>query len=189
MAELSEIVSFGDFRPIDQLRRCELWRIADRLRIAYPHDAAKAVMISLLEGNGIDVTKPESGIQWERITGSDEHGRNTAFLAPRHEQHHSARVGADARAALNARIAAEPDETEGSGEVGALKAEKDRLLQLVARLEARLDAKEKPKPRRKNPNAGARLARYRELKKLLAERGIAFAKNAKIDELERLAAG
>lgn len=73
-------------RPVERLRRSQLWRVADAYKISYPKDAAAEHMVTILKANSIDVTKPlpggESLFQQVRVTGPDGKVVGTELYAP-----------------------------------------------------------------------------------------------------------
>ena len=68
MTELSQLVGEDSRAPIERLRRFQLHRIADGLKIQYPAGASKDVMIKLFEANDIDITQ-SSILQWQGFSG------------------------------------------------------------------------------------------------------------------------
>ena len=76
MDDLSGLVSTDSRKPIERLRRVQLYAIADERGITYPHDAPKTAMLPLLEAAGVDPAVPYNGadIQWQNVPVKDELG-------------------------------------------------------------------------------------------------------------------
>lgn len=186
MTELQRIVSFADARPIELLSRAQLWRIADAHQIPYPRDATKQKMIALLEGSDIDVTKPASGIRWTQVNGRDEHGHPSSFIAPNREPGQSAREGVQSSSILQARIAETEQKNDAQAEeILKLRKQNEDLVDLLKRLESKLDEKAEPKPK-KPSKRGQGLTRLRALKAYAKAEGIDFQPTIKLAELEKL---
>ncbi len=133
--ELSQLASFVDSTPIEMLRRAQLWQIADRHNIQYPRDATKKQMIDLLEAMQVDVTQPENGIQWMQITGEDENGRSTSYVAPVIPAHQSARDGFDSGAVLDQRIQLEEAQEKNDAQADELKRLREENAEYKAKFE------------------------------------------------------
>ncbi|MCH8136504.1 MAG: hypothetical protein IIB77_11040 [Proteobacteria bacterium] len=76
MTDLASLVSEDSRLPIERLRRCKLWVLADSLDIPYPVGAAKTDMLKILDANGIDPNLPVeiAGVQWHTMQGKDGNG-------------------------------------------------------------------------------------------------------------------
>lgn len=75
--------------PIERLRRHRLWKIADAYEIPYPQGASKEVMIQLLTGHGVDVTRPLPNgerIPWVNVPVQTEDGRVVHQLYPEEQE-------------------------------------------------------------------------------------------------------
>lgn len=199
--ELSSLVSYGDTTPLNQLRRAQLWQLADKHGIQYPHDATKEQMISLFEGAQVDVTKPENGIQWQLITGRDARGQPSQYVAPVIPEHQSSRHGVDSSALLQQRLeAAEEkerktqDKNDAQAElIGSQRDEIRELKEALGKVMDRLDGmsptpvaepETAPLPPPSKSSRGAGLARYRELKAACKAKGIEVKKGMKTADLE-----
>lgn len=92
-----ELLSFDSRRPIQRLRRCELWRIASHLNVPYPPDAPKEQMIQILESHGVDVTRvPAEIMRWRDVEQRDELGRVIgSSRVPIRQQHYTAGISID----------------------------------------------------------------------------------------------
>lgn len=99
MSDLSALVSEDSRTPIQKLRRCALWQVADEAGIQYPPSAAKTVMIALLEGAGIDVTQSKA-VQWAGVSVQDEKGGSHIETYPVVPEHATARKDIDYDAAI-----------------------------------------------------------------------------------------
>src|SRR5690606_11841937 len=86
MHDLAGLVSEDSRRPIERLRRAQLYRYADAHGLKYPPGAPKTVLVALLEANGVDVTRPIDGISWRVVQGRDANGM------PRRSEEHTSEL-------------------------------------------------------------------------------------------------
>ena len=163
MAQISDLASFVDAKPIQLLTRAQLWKIAERHGLKHPRDATKDEMVRLFEANRIDVTRPENGVQWMRIEGRDERGQPSSYIAPAVPAGKSGRNHVNADAMLQARL--EQSETQEKAQAIALADEQKKNRALMQRLEA-LEAKLAAAPVRaqKKRRTSERWRLYRECK-------------------------
>ncbi len=138
--ELRQIASFVDSRPIEMLSRSQLWRVAERQGVEYPRDATKKQMIDLFDAMNVDVTQPESGIDWVMINGKDEHGNQTRYLAPVRPDHQSARDQVDSSALLNRKLSEEQEKNSAQKDrIGKLEDENTELKNMLGQLMDKID--------------------------------------------------
>lgn len=86
--ELSSLVSTDSRPPIERMRRIQLYAVADEAGISYQQDAPKTIMVALLTGAGIDVTK--SVVPFRTVHAQDEHGRSHEEMYPIIAEHKTA---------------------------------------------------------------------------------------------------
>ena len=183
MTELAQLVSEDSRPPIQKLRRCQLWKIADRHGLQYPAAAPKTTMIKLLEAHGVDITRPLDGVEWATIYPSTEAQQAAQMngqslqpqVVPVVRPHGSARNGVNAQLAISERAARQDQvreekfkesriaalEKENARLVAEAAASKDEAVRLKEIIEQRLAALEsKPtapaEPERTGPNAAQR---------------------------------
>lgn len=141
MSDISRFVSEDSRKPIERLRRYQLWREADARGIQYPPQAAKTTMIQILEANGVDVTRPVSeSVRWSVINGTDSDGRPSREIYPVLPEHASARNGVNADAVVSQRLAAQEKAAEAKQK--AVESENEELKAMLAKMQERLDALE-----------------------------------------------
>lgn len=141
MSDVSQFVSEDSRKPIERLRRYQLWKEADARGIQYPNQAPKTTMIKLLEANGVDVTQPASDIvKWKVINGTDSEGRPNQELYPVTPAHASARNGVNADAVVSQRLAKQKAEEEKR--VKEVEKENEDLKSLILKMQERLEALE-----------------------------------------------
>lgn len=175
--ELSQIASFVDARPIQLLRRAQLWRIADQHGIPYPRDATKEMMVSVLENAGVDVTKPDSGVQWQMVRGLNEFGHNHQYLAPVIPLHQSAKENIDTTAKLQEIIAKPAKKSAEHDEIARRDALIEKQSAMLEKLSAKLDALEADQ----SPSQSY-WARFREAKAL----GLPVERGMRREDIEAL---
>ena len=142
MSDISQFVSEDSRKPIERLRRYQLWKEADARGIQYPAQAAKTTMIQILEANGVDVTRPASeSVRWSVINGTDSDGRPSQEIYPVTPTHASARNGVNAEAVMSQRLAAQEKEAEAKQK--AVESENDELKAMLAKMQERLAALER----------------------------------------------
>jgi hypothetical protein len=162
MANLSQLVGEDSRKPVERLRRCQVYKMVEALGITCPPGSPKTMMIKLLEANNVDISKPVQGIpgiDWNVTVGTDSEGRQRQEIYPVAPLHASARKGVNAAEALDRR----KQETEkreadkfAESRMAALEKENQRLRdeaertkaesdQLKAIIEQRLKALEEPK--------------------------------------------
>lgn len=147
MAELSQLVSEDSRTPIEKLRRCHLWKEADRRGIKYPPGATKITMIKLLEANGVDITQPLGDVKWMTVYPSPQAQRAAAMfgqavgpqLVPVEPVHASARNGANPAMELDRRVREKESKREEAFEKSRLEA-LEKETKLLAEEKARADA-------------------------------------------------
>lgn len=94
-------VSSDSRSPLERLRRCQLWFLADQEGIRYPEGAKKTLMVELLKACGVD---PRKHIPHKVVYGKDENGIPTQEEYPVLEDHASLRNGVDQNAILQKKI-------------------------------------------------------------------------------------
>jgi hypothetical protein len=161
MTELAQLVSEDSRSPIQKLRRCQLWKIADRHGLQYPAAAPKTTMIKLLEAHGVDITRPLDGVEWQTLYPSAEAQQAAALngqsltpqVVPVTRIHASARNGVSAQLMIGARAAAQEKVKEDKfkeSRIAALERDNVRMAEENARLkeiiEQRLAALESKPP-------------------------------------------
>ena len=124
-------VSSDSRSPLERLRRCQLWLVADKAGIQYPNGAKKSVMVSLLEANGID---PRQHIKHAVVYGRDETGMPTQEEYPVSPDHASLRKGVDSNAVLNAKIEAKAQAEEKKFEESRMDALERQNRELMEKL-------------------------------------------------------
>lgn len=129
MSDLSSLVSEDSRTPIQRLRRCALWKIADEEGITYPDRAPKTTMISLLEASGIDVTRSQV-VKWNHVSVQNEQGGSHLEAYPVVPEHATARQNID----YDAIISEKAKENEQKDEV--IEEQSTALEILQKRLEA-----------------------------------------------------
>lgn len=139
MSDISGLVSSDSRRPIERLRRCKLWQLADARGIQYPSAAPKEEMIKILEGNGIDVTKDA---EWNQVLVQDERGAQHVELYPKEEVHASATKNIDyaqaiEKAAVDYSTMKRPDLMKTCKEHGVKFTMKDKNVDLIEKLSGR----------------------------------------------------
>lgn len=203
MADLSQMVSADSRSPVEKLRRCQLWRIADHNGLQYPQGAPKTTMIEILKAHNIDVTRPVPGVEWTTIYPSVEAQQAAALngesvgpqVVPIQKIHASARSGVNANAELSRRLSAQDKKEEAFKEsrMEALEKENARLREeadgLKNIIQTRLAALEQQQsqPSRSGPNSSQReyWKAYNQAKGL----GLAVKRGMKREEIEALIRG
>lgn len=189
MPELSDLVSFGDDIALQVLSRGQLLRFMSEHDIRCSPDATKEESLMAIKAAGIDITKPGQGIDWELIRGRDELGRDTHYIAPIKPAHQSARSGVDSSAILQRKLSETEDKnTAQADEIKRLTDLNGQLVDLVKRLEAKLDDKDERalKVRGKRAEAvNGYWAKYRDAK----ARGLPVKPGMKGEEIDALIAG
>lgn len=126
-------VSTDSRTPIQKMRRCHLWKIADSEGIPYPPGAAKTEMIKILEANRIDVTQ-----HWEfrQVHMQDEDGRNHTDLVPVVPEHATARKDIDYDRIIEERSKEHEKELESKNkEIDDQTAFMQKMMQRIEQLE------------------------------------------------------
>lgn len=134
-----------DRKPIERLRRAQLWKIADAYGLTYPPGATKDTMIQLLEGNRVDVTQPMPDVpqvQWETKMVPDASGNKVPQLHPVQPERQGGATTADVH-----RIVQQQEEERESEEEDSEKEElrtqirelEDRQARMMDRMEQMMD--------------------------------------------------
>ena len=144
-------VSNDDRIPNERLGRKALERVADLNGIEYPVGLPKKIwrgtevvggLVMLLQSHGVDVTRPDSGVEWEEFPQKGEDGNfshNENY--PRKALHQTARDQTDSNAELLRRLDTIKDKDD---EILDLRSENERLRsEMDARLAA-LETKTEP---------------------------------------------
>jgi|GEM_PF-5344240 len=185
MSDLQEFIGEDSRMPIQRLRRCQLWKEADRCGLQYPPGASKDVMIKLFEANSIDVTQSPD-VKWQVLNGRDVDGNPRQELYPVEQQPASIRNGVNASLVLSERLSAKEEEEKGFKEarLGVLEKENAQLRldneRITKMMEERLAALEsKPADPDSSP-ANPYWAKYRKAR----EMGLNVDRNMKLPQIE-----
>jgi len=144
MSDISSLVSEDSRKPIERLRRCKLWKIANAYGITYPPAASKDVMIPILEGNGIDVTQPlpdDSKNIWNRVVVENESGHHHVELYPELPEHATANKNIDYDSVIESNavdysLMSRPDLMKACKAQGIKTIPKDTKKSLIGKIEA-----------------------------------------------------
>lgn len=197
MRHISQMISEDSRRPIERLRRAQLWKIADALGLSYPVGAPKTTMISLLEANDVDVTQPIAGIQWQVVQGTGTNGQPHQELYPVVPLHASARKGVNADMVLSQKLAEKAKEEDKFEQkrIEVLEKENARLRALEeenARLKHEIDTRLAALEARKSQDDSQPVANKRDYwgtyKKAQAM-GLQVNRKMKLNDIEALIAG
>ena len=144
MTDLASLVSQDSRLPIERLRRCKLWVLADSLDIPYPAGAAKTDMLKILDANGIDPNMPVAvaGVQWHTLQGKDGDGNPCAETYPITRPHQTSGMDIDYDGEIATRVrrnTPSEDELFETSQVEALKREVAALKKLSTGLDFPLD--------------------------------------------------
>lgn len=199
MRDLSQLVSEDSRKPIDRLRRVQLWKIADALGLNYPVGAPKTTMVALLEANDVDVTRPIAGIQWRVTQGTSTNGVPHQEIYPLMPEHASARKNVNAEVALSQRLSEKTKQEKAfeDSRMKALEQENARLKSLEEEnaklkeiIEKRLAALEDQKTadEKELSQPAANRAGYWEKYKKAKSLGLPVTRQMKVKEIEALIA-
>lgn len=199
MRDLSQLVSEDSRKPIDRLRRVQLWKIADAMGLNYPPGAPKTVMVALLEANSVDVTKPIAGIQWRVTQGTSTNGMPHQEIYPVVPEHASSRKNVNSEVVLTQKLAEKTKEEQAfeDSRLKALEQENARLKTLEEEnaklkeiIEKRLAALEQQKTEEEKEanQPAANKAGYWEIYKKAKGLGLPVTRQMKIKEIEALIA-
>lgn len=143
MADLSQLVSEDSRKPLERLRRVQLWRLADALGLQYPHGAPKTTMVKLLEANDVDPTQPISGIQWRVTNGRTSDGVPHQEVYPVQTPHASVRKGVNADAALSNKLAEKSREEQAfeQSRLDSLEKDNEGLKEENAKLRSLIETR------------------------------------------------
>lgn len=116
---LERLISEDSRKPIQKLRRRQLWDIAKAYNLDFPAGAAATTMVSIIETAGIDVTRPlpDGNALVKPVEVQDETGRQKVEYFPVEKPHATQGKNIDHYAIIEAKAKA----TEKSDEVEALK--------------------------------------------------------------------
>lgn len=199
MRDLSQLVSEDSRKPIDRLRRVQLWKIADALGLNYPSGAPKTVMVALLEANDVDVTRPIAGIQWRVTEGRGADGMVRQEIYPVAPEHASARNNVNADVALAQKLSEKTKEEQAFEEsrikvleqenarLKALEEENAKLKEMIEKRLAALEEQKTAEEKEANQPA-ANKAGYWDIYKKAKNMGLPVTRQMKIPEIEALIA-
>lgn len=195
MRHISQMVGEDGRKPIERLRRVQLWKIADSLGLSYPVGAPKTVMVALLEANEVDVTQPIAGIQWQTVNGKASDGRNNQELYPVAPVHASERNGVNADAVVAQRLSAKEQEDaeferkrmevleRDNERLKSLEDENTRLKEIIEKRLAALETEQKEE----NQPACNKMG-YWDVYKKAQSMGLHVHRKMKLKEIESLIA-
>lgn len=166
-------------RPVERLRRSQLWRVAEHHNITYPKDATKDVMISILDGAGVDVTRDES-ITWKTVSMKNDKDETVQQTYPEEPK----RGGLD-NAALSRimRERAEKEEAEKAKLKEAntgLESQLEKAIGVIENLQNRLSALEEGSQEKKLTG----VAYLNHLRRQCKAKGITYSRSDKTADLE-----
>jgi hypothetical protein len=142
---LEKLVSEDSRLPIQKLRRAQLWKIAKAYDIPFPNGAPASAMIPLLEGNGIDVTKPlpNGESEFEQVVVRTEKG-DVVDLVPKEKEHYTKNKNINYDLILEK--AAKEQEVKHKAETDSLNEKIAHLEAMVAKLlDGKIEKKEEEK--------------------------------------------
>lgn len=199
MRDVSQLVSEDSRKPIERLRRVQLWKVADALGIQYPVGAPKTTMVALLEANSVDVTQGIAGIQWKVTHGKTADGMPNQEFYPVIPESASERKGVNADAVLAQRLSEKTKEQQAfeqkriealerdNARVKALEEENAKLREMIETRLAELE-KQKADDEKEANQPAANKAGYWDVYKKAKGLGLPVTRQMKIPEIEALIA-
>lgn len=186
---LEALVSDDSRTPIQKLRRSQLWKIAKAYDLSFPIGAPASAMIPIIQGAGIDVTRPlpNGDSEFELINIPTKNGFKQE-LVPKEKDHYTKNRDIDYDSVIEKK--AKEQEVIHKQETDSLRSEIDELKAMIAQLTGqKLEQKLEQKEEIFELTPNYEDMKYLELRKLATQRGLKQSPTDTKEDLVRMLNG